>query len=342
MLLISNFLSAQTPSEKKRAIDSLESNYGSWMSPDFGLKISDAPEWDKSLQQACIDRLRQSRERFSGNSPDFSESYFENLEIETAYELTLTKIVENLSVNPSSAIAQAFLLAQEKDITLKGTGETLLWQFRDDLESSFQEILYTMEKQGAWHSPYTLGQVFNYLVDKNLDLLDSAAVQLQQSKSEKLIGAALSALCEREAIPDRFDAFVLQSIQSQNNSAKSLGLCTIRVKPQLAKVVEDDIFEALSSTEWFVRGNAASACGHAQLSSSRFLPSLIGLLTDFEGHDWTPAENAVSAIAKYGAEAAAARSALEKAIKAWKIEFDGYDDDDFVVSCQQAIAGLEA
>ncbi|MEO1134249.1 MAG: hypothetical protein AAFX40_16285, partial [Cyanobacteria bacterium J06639_1] len=192
---------------------------------------------------------------------------------------------------------------------------------------------------GACDSPYRFEKVFNYLIDSDLDSLSQAVFQLLHSDKDKLIKAILISLSKRTTIPDLFDEPISRIVNCDCGETRSIALIALSAKPQLAQSLENEVWEALFADEWFVRGNAANVCSSAQLSPDRFLPVLEALATDFEGHDWCPAECAVKAIGQYRSRAKALLPAVEKALAKWLSE-EGDESDGFVKYCRDAVASI--
>ncbi len=348
MSVISNFIAAQTKNEKSLAICALEGIFGQMYEPEFGENISKSSEWNKELQYACLDRYQKNREEYLAQintmcsyekMMDFSELALEEEDPSFNYGLVMIFVVENIGGNLENIMDRAIILAKCDDSEMKGCGSTLLLRGQKHLSQRFCDVLDIMTKQGTWGRPFKIGQAFNYLIDSDPALSLEAAKCLGHSKEDNLVHSILLALADRNSIPDVFDEHISRMVKKGVGKTKSLALLAVSVKPSLAKALEEDILLALSAKEWYIRGHAAEACGCAELSPSRFLPQLSKLISDWEGHDWSPAESAIKAISQYGPIAMETLPAIKAAIKEWLTD-DGEEEDEFVLACREAIASI--
>lgn len=346
MSTISNFLVAQTNKDKANAIAELEAQYG-YYSLEFCEQISISNEWDKDTQLATIERYLKSREEYLTESEKFFSIDFDDLTENTEenklfdYHLRLMSLVQYMGGDLSEIVDKSILLALHDDVEVKGCGSILILRSANYLSAYMPEILQIMSKHGLWERPFKIGKVFNKIIDRHPESLDLVTSKLEHSEDTNLITSILFALSERKLIPDVCDRHLNQYIKHGKGEFKSIALLTIGVKPELAKTLENDIWSSLESKEWFIRGNAATVCGRTKLNPSRFLPKLTEMLTDFEGHDWCPAESAISAIAKYEKQVTFALPAIENAIKEWNEKW-GEENDEFIQKCQKVITQINS
>lgn len=347
MSAINNFLAAKTNQEKVNAIAILEEKYGSY-GWEFNEQISNSDEWNKVTQFATIERYLESRQEYLTESERFFSVDFDELPEDLdedkllEYHLRMISLVQYMGGDLSNIVERAIFLALHDDSEIKWCGSVLLLRASDYLSAYLPEILQIMSKHGLWERPFNIGKVLNQIIDRNPKLIEQVVSKLDSSEDENLITSILFALSERKTIPDICDHHIAQYIKHGTGEIKSIALIAVSIKPQLAKTIENDIWSSLMSDEWFIRGNAARVCGCAQLNPSRFLPKLTEMLTDFEGHDWFPAESAVSAIAKYGSLAIATLPAIENAMKQWIEAEMEEEDSEFIKQCQKTIMHINS
>lgn len=340
MSTIKNFLVAKTNQDKANAIAEIQGKYGYYL--EFCERISISSEWDQETQLATIERYLKSRQEYLAESEIYFSIDFDELTEDTEenqlfdYHLLLMSLVQYMGGDLSQIVDRLIFLALHDDVEVKGCGSILLLRSADYLSDYLPEILQIMKKHGLWERPFKVGKAFNKIIDRHPEIVNRVTSELEKYEDENLITSILFALSERKSIPDIFDRYITQYVKHGTGEIKSIALLTVGAKPELAITLEDDIWWSLESKEWFIRGNAATVCGNTQLNPSRFLPKLTEMLTDFEGHDWCPAESAISAIAKYETQATFTLPAIENAMKQWREE-GGEENDEFIQQCQKVI-----
>ncbi|RKY54236.1 MAG: hypothetical protein DRP93_05330 [Candidatus Neomarinimicrobiota bacterium] len=325
------------------AKDDLESKFGFFYDADAALKVNSSSEWDHDTQLLCIERYLESRRQYIQGIEDFSKSVglsglLEGLEEDKSfdYHITLMWLTENIGGNTKPIVEKFIQLALDDDIEVRGIGSACLRNCQHLNSTHLPAILQILDKHGSWQHPLKIGRALTSILRRfpgSYSLLSN----IDHSSSDNLKQGIIASLNQEEWLPNELAEVVLILCTDPNSDVSSNALISASHKPDLKPQIVDLIYEGLHSTEWWVRGNCATACGNITPDPGRFIPALVKLTNDFEGHDWNPAECAIPSLAKYGPRAASALPAIQKALAEW-----GNDDEDdyFAQACRDAISSI--
>ena len=345
---IGKFIDAQTTQEKADAIVELENQYGNQYSPEFFQNIRSSDEWNGNLQKQCLDRYLNDRQEELDYIKrdflnDFKSSWDQDWEepneeenIKFFYNSMMMVVVQNIGGDITSIVDQVISMAKSDDTGgFRNCGNQIMINHQQYFVDRFDDIIEIMSQEGFGEYPYRIGSVFNYVIDHDESACLSAVNCLATSKNNALIGNILLALSSRKDFPDLFDEHIVKVVKNKTEETKSIAITVVGIKPKLARSLEEELWLGLSDEQWFIRGNSAYACGNTQLSPDRFIPKLMELVLDFEGHDWCAGQRAIEALGKYGKLAVSALPTIEMAKKKWLKEND-YDTEYFIKICEEA------
>jgi hypothetical protein len=177
---------------------------------------------------------------------------------------------------------------------------------------SFETARRTMARHGINEIPYKLGNaVANWV---RADPARVAEIEAALVEGEDLEKQALCAVLQDlgEAAAPLLDRLLEVARSDElDPESRSCAISTLGALGVVNSLVSEAIEQALRSPHWFIRGNAAGVAGSLVLDPPHFIPLVMCLLEDDEGHDWSPSEKAVEALGKYGPAAVDAIGAIE-------------------------------
>lgn len=162
-----------------------------------------------------------------------------------------------------------------------------------------KQLLEAFALHGVCEYPFSLGEATIKAACHNPSLATVLVAALNENKN---VNKAVLTILARLPLPDasKLEAACYYAQCSDEDCACiAIGaLGDIGVDSPLVATI---VANALESEQWLMRASAAETAGKLKINPTQILPSLVRLLDDTEGHDFTVRECAIEGFGHYGA-----------------------------------------
>jgi hypothetical protein len=336
-----DLIRASSETEQSTALEQFERRFGGDAMTLMICEQLSAPlaELTPDAYADLLAAYADSRRRYLDGIETLSAAWTDPMSVESRFHMTLYTLVQNLAENLEPVRPALHELLETRDPEMMGVATRLLEKMEPGGGFSFAQARQTMAQHGVNEYPYRLGGAVLRWVQEDLGRLDAVGDGLRQGADLERQG--LCAVVEElgpVAAHLVDDIFAIATSESVDPETRSCAICALGSLGVTSERVVALLEDATRSPHWFIRGNAAAAAGRLRVEPDRFVPILIGLLGDEEGHDWCPMESALKALGRYGEAAATAISTVEALQRAADAEAD--EDPSLVAAIAETLANL--